>query len=188
MDFLDLDRQPRSELHLFVEYYHATLKNQTIKSDDWINTDRFSTYFCNHPAYIDCLMNLTNETFTQSLVKNTIMSGPFITEKTWKPLLAGTAVLSQGPCGVYQHLEQFGFKFDYPWSKSFDAIPGDIDRFLCLLKVVDDIFAMDFELLALELEPTCKFNQEHILSNDFFSTVEKINDSNLHTFMQDYHK
>ena len=98
----------------------------------------------------------------------------------------GTALLSQGPRGVYSHLENFGFKFDYPWSTEFDQIPGDIDRFLSFLKSLDSIFDMDQDFLCQRLEQVTTYNYQYIRSQEFFSRIKQINQTNLSKFFQHY--
>ena len=182
LTFLELELAPNDQLKPLFEFYHSELKNKTYSLDDF-NDTRFSNYFSDIPAYTDCLINVSNETYSQSYVTGVVLPGPFITDKTWKPLLAGCAMLTQGPRGIYTYLEQFGFRFDYPWDTKYDQTYGDIDRFLSFLKTLDHVLEMDIGQLAYNLETTTKHNYYHVRSQEFFSTIENINNSNLDKFI-----
>jgi hypothetical protein len=183
---LEPEHLPRPELTNLYEYYHNVLKHQNFVLEKKLRNYRFTNYDYDNPAYDDCLVNVSNETYGQSLRGYVTMSGPFITEKTWKTLLSGTALLVQGQNNTYSYLENFGFKFDYPWSTEFDKIPGDIDRFLSFLKSLDSIFDMDQDFLCQRLEQVTTYNYQYIRSQEFFSRIKQINQTNLSKFFQHY--
>ena len=184
LDFLDKNLAP-VELLPLIEFYHSTLTHQKIKLDDF-NDTRFSNYYCNIPAYTDCLVNSINETYAQTSTNHKIYPGPFITEKTWKPLLSGCGMLVQGPIGIYSYLENFGFVFDYPWDRSYDTIPGDNDRFLKYLESVDTIFESDHDELAQKLSHSSRHNYDHIRGVEFTARIQELNRQYLSDFLQDY--
>jgi len=185
LNFLDPEHLPSENLRPLFDFYHSELKHQTFALDDF-NDTRFSNYFSNIPAYTDCLINITNETYSQSYHNGTVLPGPFLTDKTWKPLLSGCALLSQGPRGVYSYLQKFGFVFDYSWDIGYDQRHGDIDRFNYFLKTLDNVLQMPHDYLAQTLEKATKYNYEHIRSKEFFLQVKKINQENLEEFLQSY--
>ena len=185
MSWLDVNKASTDELTQLIEFYHRELKNKKIKLDNFIDT-RLSNYHCNIPAYTDCLVNSINETYAQSSTHRRIFPGPFITEKTWKPLLTGCGLLSQGPRGIYAYLENFGFVFDYPWDRSYDTVPEDIDRFLKYLRTVDAIFEADHSELAQQLSYSSQHNYTHIRSAEFKSRIQKLNQQYLLDFLRNY--
>jgi hypothetical protein len=185
LNFLESQHMPNSKLENLSKFYHEQLKHQTYKLDDFNDTG-FSNFYCDIPAYTDCLINVTNETYDQTLVDDVILPSPYISEKTWKPLLSGCSLLSQGSRGVYDFLKNFGFQFEYPWDTSYDQTLGDIDRYMSFLTVLDSIFEMDRGFLMTTLEESAKFNYHHIRSEEFFSRVKKINNESLENFMRYY--
>ena len=72
------------------------------KDVPWGKTDAFGIEMCiDHPAWSDTYLNLVNE----STVKATV----FITDKTWKPIMAGQLFLSLGNQGILKELRRLGF-------------------------------------------------------------------------------
>jgi hypothetical protein len=140
-------------------------------------------YNCDHPAYTGCVVNLSNETYSQDAIDGMPMPGPYITEKTWKSLLGGSALMPVGRMQTYAYMENFGFCFDYPWSRSFDLIPGDIDRFVSTLSVIDAIFAIGMPELSAAVAESSRHNYYHIRSQDFLNRVCQINEEHLARFL-----
>lgn len=175
------ERDSRPALAALIKFYHETLQDLSIRLGEF-NDSRLSNYYGNIPAYTDCLVNSTNETYARS----SIFPGPFITEKTWKPLMTGCALLPQGPSGIYPYLENFGFVFDYPWDRSYDLIDGDIDRFLQYLKTLDQLFEIEFDELANKLAHSSRYNYDHIRSTAFKSRIHDLNQRSLNEFLQTY--
>lgn len=185
LDFLTVQAVKNNKLHDLIDFYHTTLQHQSIVLDDFHET-RFSNYFCDIPAYTNCLVNSSNETYVRSQWHDGLNPGPFITEKTWKPLISGCALLPQGAMQTYNYLENFGFNFDYPWPRDFDNVSGDIDRFLLFLENLDLIFRLDCNDLAKKIAPACEHNYHHIRSTRFFNLIAHLNAKNLEIFLQDY--
>lgn len=184
MNFLDTSyNYPQKVLEL-VQYYHdQNLGQMSIKLDEF-NDTRFSNYFCQIPAYTQCLVNITNETYQTTQVIDVTMSGPFITEKTWKPLLAGCAMLPQGMPHTYEYFENFGFRFDYPWDRSFDQVIPDFNRYTQLLATIDEILHFDFHDLGQAVAESNRHNFEHIRSRAFVDRINAINQQEFENFCQ----
>ena len=185
MNFLDEQYMTRREIIELCKFYHEQLKDKKHTLDNF-NDTRFSNYYSSIPAYTDCLVNISNETYTQSFINGINLPGPFITDKTWKPLLAGCALLSQGSKGVYAYLEKFGFIFDYPWDNDYDLIDGDIDRYIAALEKLDDIFNLDFCFLANQLDRSTRYNYDYIRSHDFIKKIQLLNEKYFSDFYSNY--
>jgi len=183
--FLDIDLPARPELHSLIEFYHSYLKHNTVALDNFV-VDRMQFFDSNHPGYIDCVVNLSNETFSQDAIDGVPMPGPYITEKSWKPLLGGAALMPLSRMQTYDYMENFGFQFDYPWDRSFDLIPGDIDRFVAALRVINDIFAMEISALCEAVAESSQHNFYHIRSQAFQDRIKQINDQHLQVFLHQY--
>ena len=139
-----------------------------------------------HYAYTDCLVNVTNETFVNDVVGNTRAQGPYFSEKTWKPLLGGSAVLPLGMSGTYDHLAKFGFAIDYPWSKEFDLdCFGSNDRLVKLLDVLDYVIE-NHAIISGQVNDMNRFNYDYIRSDKFVSTIKQLNHEYLEQFLASY--
>lgn len=185
LNFLDLSYNYPDEIDDLIRYYHKTLKNLSIRLDQFNNT-RFSNFFCQIPQYTQTLVNVTNETYQTTISGGAVMPGPFITEKTWKPLLSGSALLPQSMPFTYRYLENFGFQFDYPWDREFDLVESDFDRYIRLLRTIDKILEMDFRDLAISVRNSNLHNFEHIRSVGFIERIKSINQEHFEDFMSKY--
>jgi hypothetical protein len=182
MKYLDISYDYPSEIKELIEFYHENLKHLSIPLDDFDDT-RFSNYFSEIPAFTQCLVNVSNETYQTTVQTDHVMTGPFLTEKTWKPLLAGCALIPQGMPNTYSYLEKFGFIFDYPWDKEFDQQIPDFTRYLGVLQTIDLVLKSDFYSLAYSVEHSNRYNFEHIRSKDFIDRVKSINQTSLENFL-----
>lgn len=154
---------------------------------DFVNTP-INNLDYNWSAYTDCIINCSNESVNNSYQHvngiGRILPGPYLTEKTYKVLLSGTALLPVGQYNTYSHLQSQGFVFDYPWDKSYDQIPGDIDRVAQLLDCVDNISEMSLQDLEELTLPSRSFNREYILSGDYSQYIHAVNCQNIEKFAQ----
>lgn len=182
LQYLDTAFDYSDEIKELIVYYHQHLKQVSINLDDF-NDTRFSNYFCQIPAYTQCLVNITNETYQTTEESDYIMTGPYLTEKTWKPLLTGSALLPQGMPNTYSYLSQFGFRFVYPWNIEFDQLVPDFPRYLQVLKIIDQIYHSDFLCLAESIEESNLYNFEHIRSQNFIDNINTVNQSSLENFL-----
>lgn len=171
----------------FLARYMANFK-ETIKIDDfdYTSANPISNSNWHIPAYEECVFNFTNESFHYSLSrKNNIefkYPGPYFTEKTWKPLIAGCGIIAIGQQNTYRSLEQLGFKFDYNIDLSYDTIPGDIDRFITLLPAIENfLINTDVDELNSIVRPSAEHNQQHILNGRYALACNRLNEVNLRT-------
>ena len=155
---------------------------QEIKIDDFDNTTQnFQSITGNpwQPLYQDCAVHFTNESFHYSNMfedgQQYIWPGPFLTEKTLKCLLGGTAFISVGQFDVYRTLQELGMKFNYGLDLSFDQDPGNLTRFEKTVKLIKDLSQYTHTDIYNMTKDSSKFNQEHIVSGDFFQICENKN-------------
>lgn len=136
--------------------------------------------------YNNCVINCSNESVSVSHFhendQDHIMPGPYLTEKTWKPLMSGTALLPIGQYQTYKHLEKFGFKFNYPWNKEFDNRPEDFVRFDLVLDCLDFISATHCKDLDMSTKESRNYNQNHIFDGGFSKIGKSINESHIESF------
>lgn len=154
-------------------------------TEDFTNTP-LSNLDYNWDAYTNCVINCSNESINNSYQihgkKEHIQPGPYLTEKTYKTLLSGTALFAVGQYQTYAHLKSQGFMFNYPWDMSYDTVPGDIDRMALILECLDSIRQMSIGELSDATLESRKFNREYIFSGEYFQTVNNNNCTNIENF------
>jgi len=166
---LDATNNPR--IDPVIDYLKSTFFDLRIKPDGDFSNNPVSNLSYDWAAYTDCVINCSNESVNNSFQRTRqgpcIMPGPYLTEKTWKCLLSGTALLPVGQYKTYEYLEAQGFKFDYPWSKEFDQQSGDIDRIAGILDCLDQIKDMPLDFLQSATRESSQHNRDHILSGAY---------------------
>lgn len=132
------------------------------------------------PAYKNTLINCINESTDVSWTPNFgTVPGPYITEKTWKPLLNGVAIIFSGQYNIKKVLEQAGFVFDYPWDSSYADILGDLDRLEQILNLLDSISEMTVDEIKIGVKESCEYNQAHMFSDTFAKYIDQTNSRGL---------
>ena len=160
----------------FQDQYFGT----TIKIDDFTNDLNYQEITSNpwQPLYTDCAINFTNESFHYSYMSEPvehIYPGPFITEKTFKPLLAGTAFVPVGQFETYKVLEQLGFEFEYKFNTGWDSDSGNLSRMQSIIQTLDQLTEMDLGEIIAATEQSNIHNQQHIISGNFASICNQHN-------------
>jgi hypothetical protein len=162
-----------------IDYIKNYFINVQIKPDGtFVNTPLTNLNY-NWSPYTDCLINCSNESVGRSDGGSYILPGPYLTEKTFKCLLSQTALLPVGQYNTYGYLESVGFKFDYPWDKSFDIIPQDINRVEKFFATLDQVQIISIDDLKSSIRSSCKHNKEYIVSGDFLTYINKQNEFNI---------
>jgi hypothetical protein len=137
----------------------------------------------NQVAYQQAAIHFSNESFHYSLMDYGngafILPGPFLTEKTFKCLLSGTAFISVGQFDVYRTLVELGMKFDYGLDLSFDEDPGNFTRLLKIIDLIKTLNDYSADDLYAMTRNSSEFNQDLIVSGNFYQTCESINHASL---------
>lgn len=175
--------QNRSLLDVLQHHYLNKMKNFSIKLDEWKFDRYLNCDWTNTVAYESSLINLTNETFVNDVYNDWRFPGPWFSEKTRKPLLAGNAILPVGMPGTYKQLESFGFNCDWPWDRTFDDVPGDIDRIESVIKVIDQILSMDLDLLHDLCWPAIQHNYDWSRSSALDQRIKDINTRSIEKYL-----
>jgi hypothetical protein len=130
-------------------------------------------------CYTDALINLTNESFHYS---NTVINdqnycwpGPYLTEKTFKPLLAGRPFLVAGQYQTYKFLELVGFRTDFGLDTCYDNDSGDLTRICKLFRTLDYINDTPKNQLFDHSIDAVRHNVKWIQSNNFYDQCQEIN-------------
>lgn len=155
---------------------------QEIKIDNFDNSKdniQINTATPWQPLYQNCAVHFTNESFHYSLMaednNSYIWPGPFLTEKTLKCLLGSTAFIPVGQFETYKTLSDLGFEFDYDFDISWDSDPGNLTRASSIINLIDQLSHYSSEKLTTMTQDSNKFNQNHIISGEFFQICEKRN-------------
>jgi hypothetical protein len=150
------------------------------RPDPHLSTEDISVVHDYHyPAFQECALNVTNESWNYSLRHSTLLPGPFITEKTLKCLLGETAFVANGQFDTYNTLQQFGFEFNYGLDLSYDSDQGDLTRLEGLIDVIKLVKEHSADDLFCQSRQSCVHNKEWIVSGDFYKKAENFNLSSL---------
>ena len=133
-----------------------------------------------HPAYRNSLVNSINETKDISYTDSFgICPGPYLTEKTWKPLSSGVALLFSSQMNTKKVLEDIGFIFEYPWDNSYSNLWQDAERLEIILNTIDKIMGMTHKEIEIAIKESCEYNAMHIRSNSFLKNIDLVNQHGL---------
>lgn len=175
----------RQDLDNMLEDFYINWKGIRINDDGYFDLQtNYASQNPIHRAFSECVFNISNETQSLSDVaradKTFIIPGPFLTEKTWKPLYNGTALIANGPFDTYRTLEYLGFNFDYSdIDLTYDTIPQNFDRFSGMIKTVKSLNKYTVSDLDQITEKSRIHNQYHCISDEFFKFCENINQTAL---------
>jgi hypothetical protein len=103
----------------------------------------------------------------------------FITEKTWKPIIAGHSFLALASENHYDRLHQLGFKtFNGVIDESFVSSDNWEDREKQIVKEVERLIALDLDQVVRDSQKTLDYNINHfwkLWENYSEDTIEKLN-------------
>jgi hypothetical protein len=137
----------------------------------------------NSKSLNECALHFTNESFHYShmLVHDveTILPGPFLTEKTFKCLFSATAFIPVGQFDTYNTLAKLGFVFDYGLDTVFDSEPQNMLRFEALVNFVRDLDKCSAQDLYETTRPSSEYNATIIRSGLFQNRCKLENEKNL---------
>jgi hypothetical protein len=135
------------------------------------------------PLYQDCAIHFTNESFHYSHMteeeKSYIWPGPFLTEKTLKCLLGGTAFISVGQFETYKTLTTLGFNFDYDFDTAWDLDSGNLSRAESIINLIDYLNQFTIDQLISKTQENSRYNQNHILSSRFYEQCQQKNEESV---------
>jgi hypothetical protein len=157
------------------------LKNNSINAENFKNNPLDGCYFT-HPAYNNTVINSVNETLSLSQTPEFgKLPTPYITEKTWKPLFAGNAILFTGQAGLKKQLESWGFVFDYVWAQDYDDSFNDNQRLEVILSQINWIL----EIPVTDLAEMAQSSVEHNLELAWSGNLERqFSQHNLQTLQE----
>jgi hypothetical protein len=129
--------------------------------------------------YQDAWINLTNESWHYSKTifdnQNFYYPGPYLTEKTFKPLLAGRPFLAVGQCNTYKTLKELGLSVDFGFDISYDTDSGDLTRIKGIFSAIDHIQNTNLDDLFQSGIDAVRYNLNYIKNNELFVHCEDLN-------------
>lgn len=129
-----------------------------------------------NPAYAQTLINVINE--TKDLSKGN-SPGPYLTEKTWKPMIAGNALIFTGQRGIADTLTKAGLKFQYPWSNDYDNIMGDLERLDSVIALLDKILGLDHCTIQQGIKDSVEHNHDWIYGTGLRKYISDANETGM---------
>lgn len=169
------------------QYFLENFSNKTIHIDSFKNRYQDHVHNFHHPAYLDSALNINNESFHYSFMRDEhvdqINPGPFITEKTLKCLLGETAFVNNGQFDVYATMRELGFKFDYGIDLGYDTDPGNVSRLAGMLEVIKSLSQCTANELYQQTRHSCQHNKDHIMSGAFYQQAEAVNQQAIQTIL-----
>lgn len=93
----------------------------------------------------------------------------YITEKTYKPILAGHPFITLNSAGTYEYLrEELGFQtFGHVIDESFDQEPNLDRRIQMIADQVQKLVNSNLQEFLRLVEPQCRYNQDRYIDNRY---------------------
>ena len=161
--------------------FNEEWSGKTIKIDDFEQSQNQQnvTGNPNQPAYQECAVHFTNESFHYSFMMDGHIPytypGPFLTEKTMKCLLGGTGFVPVGQFETYKTLESIGFKFDYEFDTEFDNDSGNMSRLASIVGLIEQFADMDTMDIFNATKESSEYNQQQIVNGTIYKNCEAVN-------------
>lgn len=150
-----------------------------VNDNQQINQSPISNTNWHNSAYQDALINFTNESFHYSRTvfeeQDFEYPGPYLTEKTFKPLLAGRPFLPVGQAGIGRFLNSVGIATDFGFDMTFDQDTGDLSRMIKIFKTIDDIKTMSLDDLYDHSLEAVKHNLQFVANGGLLDICDRLN-------------
>jgi hypothetical protein len=164
----------------WTKYYGTEFKIDDYRQD--LNFQRHTANF-HHTLYQKAAIHFTNESYHYSLMNGHRRPGPFITEKTLKPLAAGQPFIPVGQFDTYGTLSRLGFQFEYEFDTSWDLDPGNLSRLENIIKLIKELSNWSVSDIEEATKKSTIHNLEHINSGDFAKMCEKHNQNSVNQIL-----
>jgi hypothetical protein len=153
--------------------------NNCIDETSIINSSPVENANWHVPAFQNALFNLTNESFHYSMTikadKPFVYPGPYLTDKTIKPLIAGRPIIPVGQAKTIEFLKELGFNFNYGLDLSFDNDTGDLSRIKGIFDTIDRIQLTPLKELYEMTENSVNLNLSAIATGIVYDIGESVN-------------
>ena len=141
------------------------------------------------PGFEQALININNETDTFGWMDNGIerynRPGPYLTEKTWKTLITGCALLNSGQPGTMKFLrEAYHLPLDYSYDTSYDLEVGDFDRLAGLVEIIQNIEQSSLQDLIDANIDACQRIQDLVMNPEYLQSFRDFNKAQDQTILE----
>lgn len=147
---------------------------------DWAKNTPVANGNWQSVPYRSALVNCTNESFhyssSQYNGQSFIYPAPYLTEKTWKPLLASRPFLSVGQYNINKTLRELGLSTKFGFPEDFDSDSGDLTRIRSIFQTIDVILKTSTKDLYEQSYDAVTHNAQIIKNGEFASICSKKNE------------
>jgi len=127
------------------------------------NDASFIDVTINHAAFKETYINLITETTISSLT-------PMLSEKTFKPIIAGQLFVLIASLGAVQFLRDIGIDtFDDIIDHGYDTEIDPKSRIYSAIQQIDRLITLDLDDIYKKIKPRLLRNSEYLKSNEFRS-------------------
>lgn len=149
---------------------------QFLKQTPYKSKKEISKWPVPNPEHYDVLDQYSN--FFVDIVCETYFTGNtfFPNEKTWRPIIAKTPFIIQGPANFLKNLKKLGFKtFDNWWSElyqDFDKLPKDCEvvwstkEIIQLINELSEKSISELKSMYNDMKPVLDFNYNRLQEID----------------------
>ena len=132
-----------------------------------IELDEIATFPILQPANLNILKYYPK--FFVEIVNLTFFSGTtfYVDEKIWRPMLALTPFMVQGPANLIKNLRRMGFKtFDQWWDEGYSEDPDDCQVAFVLSNTdrLSQLSIWELQAMYQDMMPTLEHNRNLLLS------------------------
>lgn len=134
----------------------------------------------NHCAYTDAFINCINETDFMGYHNDGKLEyqrpGPYTTEKIWKALLSGNAIISiSQPHTLRYFRENYHLSLDYDFDNGYDSINEDFDRYEKILELIKNLSTRSLNDIVEKNIDLCTNIQKTIIDPNYINMILDFN-------------
>ena len=140
-----------------------------VYKDDWPRYRQFKNQMWRH-HWIDghVVPAQYADTYFGVITESTGFNEPFLTEKTYKSILAGHPFIIAGAAGYYRELHKLGFEtFGKFIDEAFDSEPNMDQRMTMIAEQVQRLCQSDLEKFLSQCKEICLYNKQHYIDSQW---------------------
>jgi hypothetical protein len=181
------------ELDRLLNIFQIKYLNKEIVVDEFVNSNQNFQKFTINPwisMLQDCALHFTNETLAYSYMmtdsKQYIYPGPFLTEKTLKCIVGGTAFVSVGQYNTYKILKKLGLDFNYQFDIGWDQNPENLPRLESIVQLIKSLKNYSAQEIFEMTKHSTDHNYDLVWTNKFSQNCIKHNEKTISYILSKY--
>ena len=137
--------------------------------EDWPRYRQFKKeYWRNHWVDGHIVPSQYINTYFTVVTETTVDGAPFLTEKIFKPILAGHPFIALASAGFYDTLHKFGFKTFSPYiDESFDHEENIHTRQTLIADQIKQLCSSNLDAFLNKTKEICLYNQHHYINSQW---------------------